>query len=69
MTDELTNALVLADKLLDAPNADPDDDLRVLSRQLLRCYEANRELRRCVEQAVKSADTIRQLAISMIGVE
>src|SRR5437870_182814 len=29
----------LAERLLDEPNADPDDDLRMLSRQLLRRRE------------------------------
>jgi hypothetical protein len=33
---EKQRAIALADRLLDEPNADPDDDLRVLSRQLLR---------------------------------
>lgn len=36
---ELQAALRLADKLLNEPNCDPDDDLRVLSRCLLRLYE------------------------------
>jgi hypothetical protein len=33
---EKEQAIKLAERLLDEPNADPDDDLRVLSRQLLR---------------------------------
>jgi len=36
---ERTDSLRLARKLLDEPNCDPDDDLRVLSRQLLRRVE------------------------------
>ena len=36
---ERTEALALAERLLDEPNADPDDDLRILSRQLLRRQE------------------------------
>jgi hypothetical protein len=36
VSDERNEALVLADKLLDQPWADPDDDLRTLARQLLR---------------------------------
>lgn len=39
MASELDDALRLADKLLDAPMADPDDDLRMLSRQLRRQNE------------------------------
>lgn len=36
---EREEALLLARRLLNEPNADPDDDLRVLSRQLLRHQE------------------------------
>lgn len=36
---ERTDAIKLARRLLDEPNADPDDDLRMLSRQLLRSHE------------------------------
>ena len=36
---ELQQAIALANKLLDEPGCDPDDDLRVLSRQLLRKVE------------------------------
>lgn len=38
-TDERTQAIALANRLLDEPNADPDDDLRTLARQLLRRHE------------------------------
>ncbi len=36
---ERTDAIHLANKLLEEPNTDPDDDLRMLSRQLLRRCE------------------------------
>ena len=36
---EKTEALILAQRLLDEPNVDPDDDLRMLSRQLVRKAE------------------------------
>jgi hypothetical protein len=36
---ELQEALHLADRLLDVPYADPDDELRLLSRHLLRQRE------------------------------
>lgn len=39
MTNERTQAIELANRLLDEPNCDPDDDLRMLSRHLLRCCE------------------------------
>ena len=38
-TTEREQAYLLADKLLDQPNCDPDDDLRLLARQLLRHRE------------------------------
>lgn len=37
--DERAQAIVLANRILDRINADPDDDLAVLSRQLLRLRE------------------------------
>lgn len=36
---ELEMAIQLAERLLDEPNEDPDDDLRILSRQLIRVHE------------------------------
>lgn len=36
---ETSRAIVLANRLLDEPYADPDDDLRVLSRQLLNTHQ------------------------------
>jgi len=39
MSDEQADAIALANKLLDQHWADPDDDLRMLSRQLLRAHE------------------------------
>jgi hypothetical protein len=37
--DERNMAIALANRLLDEPNCDPDDDLRTLSRWLLRRHE------------------------------
>lgn len=39
-TPELARAIVLANKVLDRVNGDPDDDLAILSRQLLRVIES-----------------------------
>jgi len=36
---EREETIRLANKLMDEPNCDPDDDLRMLSRQFLRCIE------------------------------
>lgn len=46
--DERFQALELAHKLLDEPNCDPDDDLRVLARQLVRRHEQIASLQRYV---------------------
>jgi hypothetical protein len=39
MSDEKADAIRLAERILDRVNADPDDDLAMLSRQLLRALE------------------------------
>ena len=39
MNDERSDAIKLANRVLDRPHADPDDDLAVLARQLLRREE------------------------------
>lgn len=36
---EFEETVLLANKILDRPSADPDDDLAMLSRQFLRCVE------------------------------
>ena len=48
---ELEQAEVLASKILDRPNADPDDDTAVLARQFLRARERETSLSvRCEQQ-------------------
>lgn len=42
---ERGKSLILAANILDRPNADPDDDLAILARQLTRCAEENDRLR------------------------
>lgn len=54
---ELDEALALANRLLDAPNADPDDSLRILSRHLLREHEKAGAVRG-LEALVACANTI-----------
>lgn len=44
--DERAQAARIADRLLDEPNADPDDDVRVLARQFGRSQEEIERLRR-----------------------
>lgn len=51
MADELHDALQLADRLLDEPNADPDDDLRMLSRHLQRQFESHQRYKRALQTA------------------
>lgn len=49
---EKVEADKLADKLLDEPYADPDDDLRVLSRQLLRRREVVERLEKRLAETI-----------------
>lgn len=51
MAAELHDALELANRLLGEPNADPDDDLRMLSRQLTRQFESHQRYKRALQQA------------------
>ena len=39
LDNEMQRAIALADRVLDRPDADPDDDLAVLARQFLRAME------------------------------
>lgn len=39
MDEDLKRAIYFANKALDEPSADPDDDLRTVSRQFLRALE------------------------------
>ena len=52
MASEKQEAIALANRLLNVPSADPDDDLRLLSRQFLRSLEiVDRQ-----EQALQAVD-------------
>lgn len=51
MTNELDDALRLADRLLDEPNADPDDDLRMLARHLRRQFESYERYKNALQTA------------------
>ncbi len=51
MADELVDALRLADRLLDEPNADPDDDLRTLARNLNRQFESHERYKKALYTA------------------
>lgn len=50
MENEMQRAIIIADRVLDRPNADPDDDLAVLARQLLRALERLGEYRFPVDE-------------------
>ncbi len=45
---ERKRALLLAAKILDRPNADPDDDLALLARQLSRACDEMHQLEKAV---------------------
>jgi hypothetical protein len=51
MPNELDDALRLADRLLDEPYADPDDDLRVLARHLRRQWESHERYKKALTTA------------------
>ena len=46
LSKELTEAIAIANRLLDEPFADPDDDARTVARQFLRGREAIERLQR-----------------------
>lgn len=48
---ELHDVLELADRLLDEPNADPDDDLRMLARHLRRQFESHERYKQALQCA------------------
>lgn len=51
MENELHKALGLANRLLDTPLADPDDDLRLLSRHLVRQFESHERYKKALQTA------------------
>jgi hypothetical protein len=56
MSDERTDAIKLANRLLDVPWSDPDDDLRTLARQLLRRTEEVERLAERLAAAERAKD-------------
>ena len=76
MTEERDRAIQLANKVLDRPNGDPDDDLATLARQFLRAIEATdlvalvAELRQADKQysipvCAKAANAIERLRMEL----
>jgi hypothetical protein len=57
MSNEFAYAVVLANRILDRPSGDPDDDLAVLARQFLRASERARDIPRTATGAIHSAGT------------
>lgn len=53
---EAQQAEAIANKVLDRPNADPDDDMAVLARQLLRTREALTICHRGLGAVIGTAD-------------
>jgi hypothetical protein len=52
---ERESSRILANKILDRPSGDPDDDLAVLARQLLRADEEIERLRSVSQQMLRKA--------------
>lgn len=71
--DERLQVLELANRLLDEPNADPDDDLRALSRQLVRRTEELGYVYRCItggyRQGVFDFSILTRRAFDWTGLE
>lgn len=51
MAHELDDALQLANRLLDEPYADPDDDLRTLARNLTRQFDCHQRYKKALYAA------------------
>jgi hypothetical protein len=51
---------ILANKILDRINADPDDDLAMLSRELLRADEVIQRMRSAACNACQILDVVKQ---------
>lgn len=66
---EYGEAIALAERLLDEPNADPDDDLHVLSRQFIRATERRekRTLASQVSDLACRAINLESLACDMLA--
>lgn len=59
---EKGHALILADKVLDRPSADPDDDLAVLARQFLRMRERECESAQIIDEMQAALTKLRLTA-------
>lgn len=59
---EIHDALRLANRVLDIPSRDPDDDLSMMSRQFLRAFEANKNLVAKTERLESILATVQELA-------
>ena len=74
MDNEMQRAIALADRVLDRPDADPDDDLAVLARQFLRAmerlgeYDPNRRARHAVRLAIVGIIIVVVLLLVLIGI-
>lgn len=59
---EFEETVALANKVLDRPSADPDDDLAMLSRQFLRQVERLDHARKAVIGSPLTADMLTHIA-------
>lgn len=57
---ERDRALLLAGRVLERPNADPDEDIAVLARQLNRAQEEIDRLHNTIVQIQAAAQVVRQ---------
>ena len=61
---EKEQAILLANKVLDRPYADPDDDLALLSRQFLRSLEREEKFRHAGEYFASICKQVSKLRVS-----
>jgi hypothetical protein len=70
--DERSQAIDIANRILDEPLCDPDDDLRVLSRQLIRRSEELDYVYRCItggfRQGVFDFSQVKDRAFQYTGI-
>ena len=66
---ELAETIILANRMLDRINADPDDALAMLSRQFLRAREEIAQSRKLcqlwIDQGAKQGQLITELALAL----
>jgi hypothetical protein len=64
MNTESEEAKILADRVLDRPYADPDDDLAILARQYLRAADT---IERITDEVTRLRQALRVIRMHALG--